>query len=71
MLYLRQPLILPFLYHKSATNGQIYLIKVSNAKLKPDLCSCMKTKTNEATALPQQPCKRDTIFLYTLQNFSD
>ena len=35
MLLLKQPLILPFLYHKSATTGQIDSYKVSNSKLKP------------------------------------
>ena len=48
MLFLKQSLILPFRYHKSATRYQINSSKVSNkvwnSKLKPDLCNCAKTE---------------------------
>ena len=63
MPFLMQPLILPFLYHKSATMCQIDPIKVSSAKLKPDLYNCVKTEITESTAPPQQPRKRGTIIL--------
>ena len=63
MLFLKRPLILPFLYHKSATTCQIDSSKVSNSKLKPDLCNFVKTEMIESTAPPQQSHKRDTIFL--------
>ena len=35
---------LPFLYHKSATTSQIDPYKVSNSKLKPDPCNCVKLR---------------------------
>ena len=38
------PLILPCFYHKSATTCQIDSNKVSNSKLKHDLCSCVKSE---------------------------
>ena len=41
---LKQPLILLFLFHKSATTCQIYLCKVSNPTLKLDICNCVKTE---------------------------
>ena len=63
MLFLKQPFILPFFCHKSATAFQIDSNKVSNSKLKLDLCNCVKIKTIESTAPPQQPYKRSTIFL--------
>ena len=63
MLFLKQPLILHFLFHKSATIGQMDTYKVSNSKLKPDLCNCVKIKIIESTAPPQQPHKRGTMFL--------
>ena len=44
MLFLEQPLILPFLYHKSVTMCQIDSYKVANSKLKLDLCSSVKTE---------------------------
>ena len=53
MLFLNQPLSLPFLCYKSATICQIALIKVSNSKLKPDLHNYVKTKIIEFTAPPQ------------------
>ena len=46
-----------FLYHKSATTCQTDSSKVSNSKLKPELCNCLKTETIESTAPPQQPNK--------------
>ena len=63
MLFLKQPLIWPFLCDKSATTCQIDSYKVSNFNLKPDLCSRVKFETIECTAPPQQPHKRGTIFL--------
>ena len=62
MLFLKHPLILPLLYHKSVTAGQIDSNKVSNSKLKLDLCNCIKTEIIESTARPQYAHKRDTIF---------
>ena len=62
MLFLKQSLILPFLYHKSATTCQIDLYNVSNSKLKPDLYNWVKIEMIESTASPQQPYKRDTMF---------
>ena len=63
MLFLKQPLILPFLYHKSATKCQIDSYKVSNSTLKPDLCKFAKTEMIESTAPPQQQNKRGTVLL--------
>ena len=53
MLFLKQPLILPFLCHKSATTCQIHSYKVSNSKLEPELCNSVKTMIIESTAPPQ------------------
>ena len=53
MLFLKQPPILPFLCHKSATTCQIDLNKVSNSKLKFDLRSCVKIEIIESIAPPQ------------------
>ena len=53
MLFLKQPLILPFLCHKSATACQIHSYKVSNFKLKGDLSNSVKTEMIESTAPPQ------------------
>ena len=52
MLFLKQPLILPFLFNKSATKLQIDTYNVSNSKSKPDLCNCIKTEITETTAPP-------------------
>ena len=60
MLFLKQPLILPFLCYKSSTTCQIDSNKVSNSKLKPNLCNCVKTKMIEST---QQPRRWGTNFL--------
>ena len=51
-----------FLSHKSATMCQINLNKVSNSKLRPNLCNYVKTKVIEFTAPAQQPHKRGTMF---------
>ena len=53
MLFLKPILIMPFLCHKSATNCQIDLYKVSNSNLKLDLCNCAKFKIIESIAPPQ------------------
>ena len=53
MLLLKQPFILPFLCHKSANTCQIDSNKVSNSKLKPDLCNCVKTDVINSTAPPR------------------
>ena len=53
MLFLKQPLILPFICHKSPTTFQIHSNKVSSSKLKPDLCHCVKNEMIEPKALPQ------------------
>ena len=63
MLFLRQPLISPFLSHKSATTRQIDSRKVSNSKLKHDVCNCVKTEITEPTAPPQYSHKRCTNIL--------
>ena len=60
--FLKQPRILPFLCHKSATTCHIDSYKVSNSKLKPDLSSCVKTEMIEPTTPPQQPYKQGTFF---------
>ena len=60
--HLKQPLILPFFNHKSATTRQIDSHKVSNFKLKPDLCNCSKIEMIEYMAPPQQQHKQGTIF---------
>ena len=62
MLFLKQPLILPFLYHKSATTCQVDSYKASNSKLKPDLCNCVKTEIIESMDPPKQSRKLGTIF---------
>ena len=54
--------MLPFLYHKSATTCQNDSNKVSNSKLKSDLCNCVAIEIIEPTASPQQQHKRGTIF---------
>ena len=55
MPFLTQPLMLPFICHKSATTDQIDLNKASNSKLKPDLCNSLKTEITVYAAPPQQP----------------
>ena len=54
MLFLKQLLMLPFLCHKSATTCQIDSYKVSNSKLTPDLCHCLKHKMIESKAAVQK-----------------
>ena len=63
VLFLKQPLVLPFYCYKSASTHQIDSNKVSNSKLKPGLCNCVKTGITELMAPPQQPHKRVTIIL--------
>ena len=63
VLFLKQPLILPFICHKSATTCQNYSNKASNCKLKPDLCNCETATIIKSTAPPHQPHKRSTIIL--------
>ena len=63
MLFLKQLLILPFLCHKSATTCQIDSNKISNSKLKPDLCSRVKTEMIKSTPPPKLPLKQGTIIL--------
>ena len=53
MLVLKQTPILPVIRHKSATTSQIDFNKVSNSKLKPGLCNCVKIERMESTAPPQ------------------
>ena len=50
MPFLKQPLNLLFLCHKSATTCQIDSYKVSNSNLKPDLRNCVKTEMIESMA---------------------
>ena len=63
MLFLKQPLILSFICHKSATTRQNDSNKVSNLQLKSDLCNCVKTVTMKDTTPSQQPYKRSTAIL--------
>ena len=58
-----QPLSLPFLYHRLETTCQVDCGKVSNSKLKPDLCKCVITEIIESMAPSQQPHKGGTITL--------
>ena len=53
MLFLKQPLILSFLCHKSATTSQIDSYKVPFSKLKLDRYNCVKTDIIECTTPPQ------------------
>ena len=53
MLFLKQLLISPFFYHKSATTRQIDSNMVLSSKLKPDLCSFAKTEIIEPITSPQ------------------
>ena len=64
MLFLKQPLFLPFLCHRSATTCQIDSNKVSKPKLKLALSNptVYKTEIIESTAPAQQPRKRSAIF---------
>ena len=54
MQFLKQPLILTFFRHKSATTCQIDSSKVSNSQLDFDLCNCAKTDIIESKGLPQK-----------------
>ena len=63
VLSLKQTLILPFLCRKSATMCQIDSSKVSNSKLKLDLCNCVRTEIPESTAPSQQQHRQGTIIL--------
>ena len=63
MLFLKQPLILHFLCHKSATTCQIDSNKVSNSKLRPDLCDLVKIEKTGLLAPPHQLQKRGTNLL--------
>ena len=53
MLFLKQPLILPFLCHKSATTCKTDSKKVSNSTLKLHLCNCVKAEIIESTGPSQ------------------
>ena len=53
MLFLKLTPILPFLCHKSGTMCQIDSYKVSNSKLKLDLCNCGKIEMIESKAPSQ------------------
>ena len=58
MLFLKQPLILPFIRHKSETNCQNDSNTVSNSKLKPDLCNCVKIEIIDLLAIQQRSLDR-------------
>ena len=62
MLFLEEQFILLFLCHKAATTRHIDSYKVSNSKLKPDLCNCVKMEMTESIAPPQKPNNRGTNF---------
>ena len=66
VLFLKQPIILPLLFHKSATTCPIDSSKVSNSKLKLDLCNCVKLEVIKSTSPPQQPNKVARFFWDTL-----
>ena len=70
MKFLKQPLILPFLCHKSTTTCQVDSYKVSHPKLKPDLCNCVKEKMIESTARLQQPHKLHNVLGYQYYSHS-
>ena len=53
MQFLKQPLILPFLCHKSTTAWQIDPNKVSNSKLRIEIGNFVKGETIQYTAPPQ------------------
>ena len=53
MLFLKQPLILPFLCHKSATTCRIDSRDFSNSRLKFDLRNCVKSEVIESIAPSQ------------------
>ena len=63
MLFLKQPQILPFICHKSVTTSQMNSNKVSNSKLKLDLCNCVKTEVIEPTAPPNSNTKGEQFSL--------
>ena len=67
MLFLRQPLIFPFLCHKSATICQTDSYMVSNPKWEADLCNCVESEKIESIAPQQQQHKRGNFFWNTLQ----
>ena len=67
MLTLKQPLILPFLFYKSATTCHIDSNKISNSKLKPNLWNCAKSEIIESRAPPQMPDKRGTFFGHSIE----
>ena len=52
MPFLKRPLILPFLYHKTAPTSQIDSNKVSNSKLKLDLYNLSKIDIIRSAAPP-------------------
>ena len=63
MLFLKQPLILPFSSINQQPLVRLTQNKVSNSKMKPDLYNCVNIEITEYTAPPQQPYKRGTIIL--------
>ena len=65
MLFLKQPHILQFLCHESEITSRIDSSKVSNSKLKLDLCNCVKFEAIECKTPPQQPHKRGTIDVFS------
>ena len=60
MLFFEKTTYLPFLYHKSATTCQLDSYKVSNSKLKPDLCNCAKAEIIESMASPHSSNTKGT-----------
>ena len=71
MLFLKQPLILHFLRHKSATTCQIDSYEVSKFESKLDLCKCVKCEIIESMASLQQQHKWGTIFWDTLYRYEN
>ena len=66
VLFLKQPLILPLLCHKSATMSQSNSYEVLNSKIKPDLQNYAISEMIETTAPPQRPYKQGTFFWDTM-----
>ena len=53
VLFLKQPLIWPFFRYQSAAKCLTDPYKVSNPKLKPDLCNCANSEITESKYPPQ------------------
>ena len=68
VLFWKQPLVIPFPSHKSATTSHTNSNRVSNSKLKHGIWNCVKTEMIKYTVPPQEPHKQSTISWDTLYN---